>query len=346
MTAQAELALHRRWLTWIGGSIGVALLALLFWRIDWRLFADTVATARLEYVVAIFLAIVCGQLLRAWKWGQILRPIRRIATWRLFEAIMAGYLANHVVPLGLSPFVRSWLVARQSGLRMSAVLATVAVDRLIDGLVFAALVLVIVAVAVIPDSGGTIRLGLAASAIASATLIAGILVLLWRNRHQTTSGTGPVLRLVARLPERIGERLRAIAVAFAEGTVWPNEPWRRGLIVLLSLVSKLVAASHLFFAGLAFGVDLSPMIYLVLLAILGFVVVLAHLVRIPAGFVLGGVFALGLFGVDQEKALAMVTLVMAASFAAVVLFGMLGLWRQGLTLGDLSAREIGTDAAR
>ena len=55
---------------------------------------------------------------------------------------MAGYLANLLVPLGLSPFVRSWLVVRRENLSMSCVLATVAIDRMIDGLVLAGVVLV------------------------------------------------------------------------------------------------------------------------------------------------------------------------------------------------------------
>ena len=134
-------------------------------------------------------------------------------------------------------------------------------------------------------------------------------------------------------------------VSFAEGTLWPVELWRRWLVVALSLAVKLVAAGHLLLAGLAFNLDLAPAVYLVVVAILGFIVVLAHIARIPAGFVLGGVFTLGLFGVREETALAMVTMVMVANIAAVFLFGLIGLWRQGLTLRDVSAHRIGPHAA-
>lgn len=52
------------------------------------------------------------------------------------RCIMAGYLANLVVPVGLGPLVRAWLIARVTGLEATEVLATVAVDRVIDGVVF------------------------------------------------------------------------------------------------------------------------------------------------------------------------------------------------------------------
>ena len=222
-------------------------------------------------------------------------------------------------------------------------LATVAVDRLVDGLVFAGFVLAIAVGMLIPDPDGRIRFGLVVASFASTALIAAVLVLLWRHKKQAPSEAGFARRLIERLPERMRGPARRLVVSFAEGTLWPGEPWRRWLVIALSLTVKLVAASHLALAGLAFNVDLAPAVYLVVVAILGFIVVLAHLARIPGGFVLGGVFTLGLFGVREETALAMITLVMVANIAAVFLFGFLGLWRQGLTLRDVSMQRIKTD---
>lgn len=53
---------------------------------------------------------------------------------------MAGYLTGLLVPFGFSTLVRAWLVARREHLTTSGVLASVALDRLTDGLVFAFLV--------------------------------------------------------------------------------------------------------------------------------------------------------------------------------------------------------------
>ena len=140
---------------------------------------------------------------------------------------------------------------------------------------------------------------------------------------------GWVLRVADRLPRRFVARARALALSFADGIVWPAETWRGGAVVGASLVIKLIAASHLFWAGLAFGVRLEPFAYLVLLAILGFIV--------------GAVFALGLFDVEEERAVAMVTVVFTSSMLAVGVAGAFTLWRHGIALGELTTRRVPSD---
>lgn len=323
--------------------MGLAALAWIFARLDYGHLGALLADADLRYLALVPLAIITEQLVGAWKWRQILHPLRSIATPRLFGAIMAGYLANLLVPLGLSPLVRSWLVARLEGLTMSAVLASVAIDRLIDGIVFAALVLFVVLFAAVPDPDGKIRLGLIVGATGSLGAIIVALVLLWRHKHAAAQELGWVLRVAGWLPRRFGARARALALSFADGIVWPAEPWRRAAIVAASVLIKLIAASHFLWAGLAFGVRLDPFAYLVLLAILGFVVILAHLARVPGGFIVGAVFALGLFGVGEERAVAMVTVVVASSLLAIGVVGAFTLWRHGIALGELATRAVPSD---
>lgn len=334
---------RRRWLKWLGRMIGVGLIVLLAWRLDWRQFAEVMRNAQPKYVFATFSAITLEQVVRAWKWRQILTPLHKVRTLHLFGATMAGYLANLVAPIGLSPFVRSWLVARREDLSMSSVLATVAIDRMIDGLIFTGIVVLAVLAPVIPDTDGALDRGLFIAAIGSFIFISAILLLFVRYKRRTASGPGVFLALTERLPRRFADRARASVIAFADGIVWPRERWRRIAIVLAGIVIKLIAASDLFWAGLAFGVELRPLVYVALLAILGFIVIVASIVRVPAGFVVGAVFALGLFGVDDATALAMMTVVIAANMLAVVIFGSWGLWVHGVGLGDLGKRKVAAD---
>lgn len=336
---------RQQWNWWSAAGAILALLgfAWIIRRIDLAELQATVADTDPLFLAMVPIAILVEQLVRAWKWRQILHSLRPIRTLRLFGAIMAGYLANLLVPLGLSPLVRSWLVARLEGLTMSAVLASVAIDRLVDGIVFAGLVLFVVVFAVFPDPGGDIRLGLVLGATGSLGAITAAFVLLWSHKRASARGVGWVLRVADRLPHRFVARARALAVSFADGIVWPAEPWRGGAIVGASLLIKLIAASHLFWAGLAFGVRLEPFAYLVLLAILGFIVILAHVARVPGGFIIGAVFALGLFGVGEERAVAMVTVVFTSSMLAIGVVGAFTLWRHGIALGALRTRRVPSD---
>lgn len=319
--------------------VGVAALAWIFGRLDYERLYDVLATANGVFLLLVPIAIAAEQLVRAWKWRQILYPLRAVPTLRLFGAIMAGYLANLLVPFGVSPIVRSWLIARLEALKFSAVLASVAIDRLIDGVVFTALVAAVLAYAAFPDPSGDIRLGLVIGGIGSFALFALLLALLARYKRDIEDAGSRIMRLAGRLPVRFVERARALLRSFAQGVVWPAESWRRLAIVLASVVIKLIAATHFLWAGLAFGVALRPVEYLFLIVFLGFIVILTHFARIAGGFIVGAVFALGLFGIEAEQAVAMTLVVQVASLATVAGIGAFALWRHGFTLGDLQRAE-------
>lgn len=335
---------RRGFWSWAGAAVGIALLAFVLWRIDYRRFAEALAQARVEYVLMVPAVIALEQLVRAWKWRQILHPLRSIGTPRLFGAIMAGYLGGLLIPFGVSPLLRAWLVARLEGLRMSAVLATVAIDRLIDGVVFTVLVAIVLALAIFPDPTGQLRLGLIIGAASSLLIFSALLWLLAQHKRKMADTASWLQRIVSRLPARFAERARQLLASFADGILWPAANWRRVGIVLSSLVIKLIATTHFLFAGLAFGVLLKPLDYLFLIVFLGFVIILTHFARIAGGFTVGAIFALGLFGVSDEVALAMVLAVQLASLLTVAVLGAAALWRNGVALSDFQARAEPTHA--
>jgi hypothetical protein len=323
---------RRHWWSVGGAAVGVAALAWAFARVDYGRMEQVVARADLVPLGLVPLAIAAEQLVRAWKWRQLLHAIQPIGTLRLFGSIMAGYFANFLIPLGISPIIRSWLVARLESLKMSTVLATVAIDRLVDGVIFTGFVAAALAFAVYPDPAGEIRLGLVIGGAGSLAVFALLLFALARYKRRAGRSGGWMLRCLGRLPARFAGPAKSFAQSFAEGIVWPAERWRGIGIVLASIVIKLIAITHFLWAGLAFGVVLDPADYVFLVVFLGFLIVLTRFLRIPGGFIIGGIFALDLLGVPEEQALAMVLAVQFSSIAMVGAIGALALWRSGMSL--------------
>ncbi len=333
--------------TWwaVGGAlIGVVALGWVLWRVDYDRLRNVVLQADIVFLSLLASAIAVEQLVRAWKWRQLLHGIRSIPTLRLFAAVMAGYFANYLVPLGISPVVRSWLIARSEGLRTGMVLATTAIDRFVDGVVFTGFVAFALGFAVFPDPDGNIRLGLLIGGGGGLALFGFLLFVLARWKRRAGGSEDWTTRLSARLPVRIAGPVTGFLGSFADGIVWPTEIWRSGGIVAASIGIKLVSTTHFLWAGLAFGVLLRPADYVFLLVFLGFLVILTRLVRIPGGFLLGGVFALDLLGVAKEQGLAMVLAVHFASLITVSVIGAFALWRNGVAIADLRSiktRESG-----
>lgn len=326
----------RRWLAALGALFAVAAFAWLLGELDPERLLGVLSRANPGFLLVLALALLAEQAVRAWKWRLLLRPQARVSTAHLFGAIMAGYLTGLVVPLGASLLVRSWLVARSERLPMPAVLATTALDRLTDGLAFAGFVVIALVFVALPEHSGSLSQVLAvAGAAGFAAVVAALagLAALARHGHRHPSWA-------ERLPERFKTTVFGFVASFAEGAAWPPGTAARVGVLLAAIVIKALAASHLLWAGLAFGVLLAPAHYVFLLVFLGFLMVLAHAARVPGSFVLGGVFALGLFGVAREPAFAMVLTTMALTVAVVGVAGTLALWQHGTSLAELRARSL------
>ena len=218
---------------------------------------------------------------------------------------------------------------------MSSVLATVALDRLTDGVVFALLVAVALLLVVFPDPTGGIRAGLAWGAAGSLVLFVLVLLSLMVYKRGASRADGRLVGLILRLPAPMVGPVQRVTASFATGIVWPCELGRGLGIVLASVAIKLIAATHLMWAGLAMDAGLLPAQYLFVMVFLGFLVILGHFARITGSFVIGGIFALGLFGVSEERALAMLLVVQGASLLSVASIGAFALWRQGVALSEL-----------
>lgn len=325
----------RRWTPWVGGVVGLGALAWVLRGINFERFFATVAGADPGFLALVPAAIAAEQLVRAWKWRQLLYPLRPVGTIPLFGAIMASFFGGLLLPPGVGPIVRAWLIARRENLKTGTVLATVAVDRLIDGVVFTSFVLAMLVLVAVPDPTGGIRAGLGWGAAGSLVLFVLLLLGLAGYRLQALRDEGWLAWCVGCLPARFAEPVRRVIRSFAEGILWPKETSRRLGIVLASVGIKLIAATHFLWAGLAFGVQLQPAEYLFLLVFLGFLHILVRFVHLVAGFTVGAVFALGLLGVVEERALAMVLVVQSSALLTTAVIGALALWLQGVAFGDL-----------
>ena len=60
----------------------------------------------------LVVAILLDFLIHGWKWRQLLYDLKPVSSLRLAAALLAGYGSNMLVPLGIGPLVRAWLVAR------------------------------------------------------------------------------------------------------------------------------------------------------------------------------------------------------------------------------------------
>ena len=96
----------------IGAAVALVLIFMLYGSLDFGKFLDGLRSANLIWVVILAVTILLEQFFNGWKWRQILHDVKPVDTFRLTGALLAGYGANVLVPLGISPLVRAWIIAR------------------------------------------------------------------------------------------------------------------------------------------------------------------------------------------------------------------------------------------
>src|ERR1700694_2776659 len=126
---------------------------------------DRVALARAlqktDYLLV--LAMTVGHLtvvlpIKAWRWGRMLAPVRRLSLWRLYQVCLAGCAVTNLIPARAGHAVRVLLV-RRDGVPVAAAVGTILLEEIYNVLVLAVLALPLPWVLPLPERiSATLRL--------------------------------------------------------------------------------------------------------------------------------------------------------------------------------------------
>ena len=200
--------------------VGGLCLWLAVRRMDLSATAHELHRLSLTAILIYAATMVPTHLFRAWRWKYLLRPIGvSLSFGRLMTTSAVGFMAILALPVRLGEFVRPYYVVRSGQSRMSAVLGTVAVERIVDGLVISILFFVTYMLAF--RTGGTgYSAGLAGAAwlsligFLSLTIFLGC-ALRWTDKTIRLALAVTLLRRLAPgLADRVADKLRALIHGF------------------------------------------------------------------------------------------------------------------------------------
>lgn len=84
-----------------------------------------------------FLTLLSLHLFRFWRWQPLLKPLGHVDFWTLNRVCSVGNMAVFLLPMRLGELVRPMLVSTEAPIRRSAALATIVVERVVDGIIVA-----------------------------------------------------------------------------------------------------------------------------------------------------------------------------------------------------------------
>lgn len=192
--------------------------------------------------------------IRAIRWRVLLLPAAgEIAYSSRFATVCIGFMANNLLPARLGEFARAYSLSRIEPVGVSATLASLVVERLLDALVLMTFIVpaYLLGVADVTGAGPLRQLFIILIVFVGLGLVvAGAMVRL----------PGPILRFVEKWshrlgPDRLADRLTGLIAAFISGL----GALRHGHVFVRALFwSVIVWANNAlsFYLGfLAFGID-------------------------------------------------------------------------------------------
>jgi uncharacterized membrane protein YbhN (UPF0104 family) len=273
----------------LGLAVGAAALALALRDAEPSQLLAAFGRAGAATVLLGTLVHVAVELLYAARWRRLMAEPKALPLGRAFGVVGLGYLANYTLPGRPGELVRAALARALGGVPLALGLASLLLEKLLDGATILLSGLLFAAAGDLPDwlrasvlvGGVAFAAGALGVGVAGALPASGLLERLGR-------GAGPA-RLLARQLGHVGEPARLLLA-----------PGRAARVAALGLASWGAIVLHQAVLCQGVGTGTGPASWLLLYAALGLASVVPGAPGYLGTYQLAAVLALGAFGVESE----------------------------------------------
>ncbi len=242
------------------GALGIALSAGLLWYLLHGQVAEIVQVLRASnlwlWVASAAVATAIFPL-RARRWQAILTPLAgRIPLTPLWHATAIGMMVNNVFPMRAGEIARAFAISRaRRDVPFAAAFASLAVDRLFDGVVVILLMLAGTLDPRFPADATILGVGAGTIALSFALFLVGVLAGLYAFVLVPDAILGLAERTGNLISAKMGARLRALGDGFASGLGVLRSPKLAGEVFIWTLAHWLTNAAAFWLGFKALGIS-------------------------------------------------------------------------------------------
>lgn len=323
--------------------IGILIsIGFLWWALHDVSLSELAEHARHTRVLPLVAGVAFATLafpLRTIRWRYLLQHQgEKLPFVPLWHATAIGFMANNLLPARAGEVARVYAAGKLTRASYSASFASVAIERVFDGLSLATLMTIAVAAGGF-DANSNIA-GISIERIAKgatgifllALLIAGAAVH-WSDKSVEIS-TNVLTRI---LPDKLASRISGVVVGLFSGLDSLKSPSRLAVIVFWSLAVWIVNGAGFWLAFYALGIDVPWTGAYLLQAVIAFGIVVPSSPGYFGPFEAFTKATLSLYGVPVALSVSYAVIFHLASFIPITLLGLYSLSRAHIHISDLTS---------
>jgi uncharacterized protein (TIRG00374 family) len=294
------------------------------WGFDWSLFMSSLWNVQPAWLAASIVATLLTYVARAFRWQVLLNPLKTVSMGPLISTNVLGFSAIYLIGRP-GELVRPLWLTRRENIPLTASVATIVVERVLDTLMLIAIFGLALLLVHVPSAAEHTLALMKKTAWVMVAGSAAAMVLLFFFRSN-------VDRIVRYLPFA---KLSSLLKNFSEGLSFLDRTRSFGLALMHSVVVWIVIVLQFWFMllGMNFRFSVSAAALVLVGAAIGSI---AQVPGIGGGFQAGYVFCMTTFFiVPPEQAIATSLIAWISSYVPTVVAGGLYMISHGLSLKDL-----------
>jgi len=199
-------------------------------------------------VILAIVILLLSNVIRAWRWQILVKPIKDVSFEPAFSSIMIGYFGNSVLPFRMGEFLRAFVVADKTSLTASTAFGTIVIERILDFIGLSIVILLIMTVYPLTSVGGSIIIG-----VIVLSLTAFIFFFLFGGFK-----TSLLVKIEKSSLLRIGllHKILLFIKNFLDGATTIRATNKLGIILLYTLIIWIMYYCSTYLATIATGIEL------------------------------------------------------------------------------------------
>lgn len=285
---------------WSGFLISAVFLYLALRRTDWASVLETLKRTNYLYLIPASLSFLADFSLRAVRWKFFLLHIKKCKYRNLLSSVFISFFSNTIFPMRAGEFIRSYFIGKQERISKVSALATIAAERVFDGMtVVGLLIFTLFFFPITPE----VRRILTASLI----FFAGVGVIF----YGLLFFRDPTRRLIHSILKLFPKNIYKLGIKTVDSFIHGLSGIKSVQIIpiiILSILCWLLNASMFYFTGLGMGLGITFTGAIFLMAIVGLGVAIPSSPGYVGVFEFFGIMASEIIGIPRNDAVAYILL--------------------------------------